>query len=220
MKKHFARDIAKLEREVLLLGSFVEQAINKAIQALTSERSELAQEVIDGDEKINTREVELEDDCLKVLALHQPVASDLRYLVSAVKVNTMLERMGDLAVNIAKRALKLYELPKLPTPEALPGMAENVSLMVKQCLDAMVRSDTAIARGVCELDEAVDQANHAIFIELQELMKRDPALIEPAMHMVVATRHLERIGDQAEDIAQDVVFTVEGEVIRHTPKTR
>jgi len=218
MKVHFQRDMERIEREILLLGSLVEQATNRAILALTSRRTDLARDVIEGDDEIDRREVELEDDCLKVLALHQPVASDLRYLISAIKVNTILERMGDLAVNIAERALKLNELAPLAVPAELQKMGADVSRMVKQCLDALVRHDTAMAREVCALDDNVDAANHAIFIELKTVMARDPGQIEQAMHLAVAARNLERIADHAENIAQDVVFTVEGQVIRHTSK--
>lgn len=218
MKIHFQRDIERLEREILFLGSLVEQATNRAILALTSRRNDLAQEVIRGDDEIDRREVALEDDCLKVLALHQPVASDLRYLVSAVKVNTMLERMGDLAVNIAERALALNALPALPAPIDLQQMTGDVRAMVKLSLDALVRHDTELAREVCALDDAVDEMNHQVFRRLLELMSEDPQLIERCMHYVIAARNLERIADHAVNIAQDVVFMTEGQVIRHSPK--
>lgn len=218
MTTHFERDLERLEREILLLGSLVEQATNRAILALTTRRADLAREVIEGDDEIDQREVALEDDCLKVLALHQPVASDLRYLISTIKVNTILERMGDLAVNIAERALQLNELEPAPALPELLRMAADVRQMVKQCLDALVRHDTNLAREVSALDDKVDIANHLIFEELKAMMARDTGQIDQAMHLAVAARNLERIADHAENIAQDVVFTVEGQVIRHSAK--
>jgi len=215
MRIHFQRDMERLEREILFLGSLLEQATNKAILALTARRPDLGEEVIAGDDEIDRREVQFEEDCLKVLALHQPVAGDLRYLVSAIKVNTMLERMGDLAVNIAERAVPLAGLEPLPAPPDFQQMAADVREMVKLSLDALVRQDSALARRVCEMDDTVDEEHHRIFHELRDMMSADPTAIERGLHFLVAARCLERIADHAENIALDVVFMVEGKVIRH-----
>jgi len=218
MKTHFQRDMERLERDILYLGSLVEQATNKAILALTARRPELAEELIAGDDEIDLREVQIEDDCLKVLALHQPVAGDLRYLISAVKVNTMLERMGDLAENIAERALSLARLAPLAGAPDLTQLTADVRQMVKLSLDALVRQDTKLAREICQMDDAVDEMHHQICRELRDMMQQDSATVERALHYLVAARNLERIADHAVNIAQDVVFMVEGQVIRHGPK--
>jgi phosphate transport system protein len=215
MKVHLQRDLEHLERGILYIGSLVEQATDKAIQSLANGRTDLAAEVIEGDDEIDTREVELEEDCLKVLALHQPVASDLRYLVSALKVNAMLERMGDLAVNIAQRANALAELPPVQLPFDLMQLASRVREMVRLSLDSMVRTDAELARHVVTLDDEVDEVYHDIFMQLKAGMQRDPAQVEYNLNVLVAVRNLERIADHASGIAQYVVFMAEGEIVRH-----
>jgi phosphate transport system protein len=218
MKTHFQRDMERLERDILYLGSLVEQATNKAILAFTARRPELAEVLIAADDEIDLREVQIEDECLKVLALHQPVAGDLRYLISAIKVNTMLERMGDLAVNIAERALSLAQLPPLASAPDLQQITTDVRQMVKLSLDALVQQDTKLAREICEMDDAVDEMHHGIIRELRDLMAADSSTVERALHYLIAARNLERIADHAVNIAQDVVFMVDGQVIRHGPK--
>lgn len=215
MKIHFQRDLERLERDILYLGSLVEQATNKAIIALTARRPEVAHEVIAGDDEIDRREVQFEEDCLKVLALHQPVAGDLRYLISAVKVNTMLERMGDLAVNIAERASSLAELEPLPMVPDLSDMASEVRQMVKLSLDALVRQDVDLARSVRQMDDAVDDCNYSIMRDVAEMMVQDSTTVQRGLHYLIAARNLERIADHSVNIAQDVVFMASGEIIRH-----
>lgn len=213
--KHLSRDLARLEQEILAVGGMVEEQLRKATAALIERRTELSDLVVAGDARIDAKEVEVEEECLKVLALHQPVAGDLRFLVAVLKVNNDLERMGDLAVNVAERARELAEGPPLPPVIDLPRMVGAVRGMVAGCLDALVRRDPAAARAVCERDDEVDALYERNFASLQELMERDPGAVRRAIHALSASRHLERIADLATNIAEDVVFMVEGDVIRH-----
>jgi phosphate transport system protein len=215
MTKHLIRDLEHLKKQVLLLGSVVEGAILRATTALTDRRPELAREVLDGDDQIDRREVEIEEECLKMLALHQPVAADLRFIVTVLKVNNDLERMGDLAVNIAERAAFLASHPPIPVPQQMFQMIEDVRGMVHDCLDTLVNLDLRLAKKVLRADDVVDQINRQMFVELQGLMRQDPANIERAIHLLSASRHLERIADQATNIAEDVLFMVEGQIVRH-----
>lgn len=218
MKTHFQRDMERLEQDIIFLGSLVEQSTSKAILALTTRNPALAKEVIGGDDEIDRREVLIEDNCLKVLALHQPVAGDLRYLISAIKVNMLLERMGDLTVNIAERAITLCKLDPLPNAPDVQQLGAEVRGMVKASLEALVKQDADIARQVCKMDDSVDDAHYKIFWEVADIMAAHPETVKRGLHFLVATRSLERIADHAQNIAQDIVFMVEGEVIRHGNK--
>jgi phosphate transport system protein len=177
----------------------------------------LAQRVIDGDSKIDQEENHIEEEGLKILALHQPVAVDLRRIAAALKINTDLERMADVAEDIAERALHLAQLPPIPIPEKLQHMTNLTTLMVRQSLDAFVNLDTNQARFVCRMDDEVDRYNKEIIDELLVAMRESPDMVEPGMSFFSATRHLERIADHATNIAEDVVYLVEGEIIRHRP---
>lgn len=219
MPIHLHRDLERLAKEVLSVGALVEEATNHAIEALIHRRAELAERVLQGDDAIDRREVEVETDCLKILALHQPVAADLRYIVSVLKVNNDLERMGDLAVNVAERALYLATHPPLTVDLDFETMGELVRRMVRDCLDALVRRDTAGARRCILDDSKVDAINRAMYGTLEHLMARDPATIQRAVHTLSASRHLERIADLATNIAEDVIFMVDGEIVRHLPET-
>ncbi|MBI4567400.1 MAG: phosphate signaling complex protein PhoU [Planctomycetes bacterium] len=215
MTTHLRRDIEHLERELLLVGSLVEEAINKAIRALVDRRLDLCEQVIRGDDVIDRKEVEVEEECLKILALHQPMAFDLRFLVVVLKVNNDLERMADLAVNIAERVSSLARTPPLPVALDFATMVDTVQQMVRGSLDALVRQDPALARHIIDQDDVVDDCNRQMFAILQKTMRERPDLIEPAVHTLSASRNLERIADLATNLAEDVVFMVEGEVIRH-----
>jgi phosphate transport system protein len=213
--KHLERDLDLLKREILTMGALVEEATSKAITALTNRRSDLAEEVRDGDNVLDATEVLVEETCLKVLALHQPVATDLRFIVAVLKVNNDLERMGDLAANIAERALHLASEDPLPIPLKFEDLGERVRGMVKDSLDALVNVDPILARKVCAEDDAVDALNRDLFRRAQDLMKQKPETVERAVSALSASRHLERIADQATNIAEDVIFMVEGEIVRH-----
>ncbi|HTF88592.1 MAG TPA: phosphate signaling complex protein PhoU [Planctomycetota bacterium] len=215
MTKHLQHDLDQLKRDILTMGSMVEEATNKAMAALIQRRPELAEEVIAGDDVIDRKELEVEDKCLKILALHQPVAGDLRFIVGCIKVNNDLERMGDLAHNIAERAAFLSRNEPLEITIDFGRMVERVRSMVSDSLDALVNLDPELAREVCRRDEKVDQYNQQMFARLEAMMKEDPETIERASQTMSVSRHLERIGDHATNIAEDIVYMVEGEIIRH-----
>lgn len=220
MSKHLHRDLERLKRDILQLGALVEEATVMAIAAFAQRRADLAQGVVDGDTAIDRREVELEEECLKMLALHQPVAADLRFIIVALKVNNDLERMGDLAVNIAERALALASLPPIGVQEDFRPLAEQVRIMVRGCLDALVNRDTALARQVCLDDDDVDRRHARMFKLIQDLILLSPEALEGGIQALSVSRNLERIADLATNIAEDVVFMVEGEVIRHRYSTQ
>ena len=213
--KHLQRDLEQLKKDILTYGAMVEESINGAITALLTRRSDLAQEIIQGDDKLDQREVAIEEFCLKVLALHQPVAVDLRFIIAVMKVNNDLERMGDLAVNIAERARYLSTHDPLQGPLDFSAMTRSVQAMVRESLDALIHLDTALARQVLTEDEEVDDMNRGMYDVLQKIMAEDPSTIKRAVHTLSASRHLERIADLATNIAEDVVFMVDGDIVRH-----
>lgn len=218
MSKHLERDLENLQRDILALASAVEKAINQSIRALQEREILLAEQVIAGDEPIDQQENRIEEECLKMLALHQPVAADLRRIAAVLKINTDLERMADLAVDIAERALRLTELPAIDVPEKLQRMTELTTMMVRQSLEAFVKPDVRLARRVCRLDDEVDRYNAEIIQELIQMMHQSAAMIEPALSLFSAIHHLERIADHATNIAEDVIYLVEGEIVRHRPE--
>lgn len=218
MTKHLESDLEQLQRHVLSLAASVEEAIFKAIEALQTRDLEMAQQVITGDEPIDQQENRVEEECLKILALHQPVASDLRRIATVFMINTDLERMADLAVDIAERAAALAGGPMIRVPARLEKMTELTTTMVREALDAFVHLDADAARAVCRMDDDVDRCNAEIIQEIIELMRLSPQLIEPGLSLFSATRHLERIADHATNIAEDVIYLVEGEIVRHHPE--
>ncbi len=217
MSKHLERDLDNLQRDILGMAASVEEAIHKAICALQGRETRVAEQVIAGDTEIDQEENQVEEECLKILALHQPVAVDLRRITAALKINTDLERMADLAEDIAERALHLAHLPFIPIPDKLQRMTDLTTSMVRQSLDAFVNLDVRLARLVCRLDDEVDRYNHDIIEDLIRLMQGSPEMVQPGLSMFSATRHLERIADHATNIAEDVIYLVEGEIVRHRP---
>src|SRR5436309_8191691 len=217
MSKHLERDLDSLQRDILAMAASVEEAIHKAIRALQDRDVALAQEVIAGDSVIDQEENHVEEESLKMLALHQPVAVDLRRITAALKINTDLERMADVAEDIAERDLHLAQLPPIPIPEKLQHMTNLTTQMVRQSLDCFVNLDTRQARFVCQMDDEVDHYNKEIIDELLVAMRESAEMVEPGLSLFSATRHLERIADHATNIAEDVVYLVEGEIIRHRP---
>lgn len=215
MTAHFFRDLDDIKKHLLEVGALVEEATNNAITALIERREELALQVKEGDRVIDQKEVQVEELCLKSLALHQPVAADLRFIVVVMKVNNDLERMGDLASNIASRAAYLATHPQLEIPEDFRIMADGARTMVRKSLDCLVNCDTALAREVLASDDEVDRINKAMFDAMQEKMIQDSSTIRCGIHFLSASRHLERIADLATNIAEDVIYMVDGEVIRH-----
>lgn len=219
MGKHLQRDLDILKKEVLTMGSMVEDATNKAINAFVQGRHDLAEEVLRGDDAIDLKENEIEDQVLKTLALHQPVAGDLRFVVMVLKFNHELERMGDLAAHIAERTIDLLKQDPLSIALPLEAMGERVRGMVRDGLDSLVQHDAALARRVCEEDAAIDRMHREMFSLLTVHMEQDVTTIERAVGLLSLSRYLERIADHTTNIAEDLVFQVEGEVIRHMPKS-
>jgi len=215
MAMHLQRDLDQLKRDLLTMGALVEESLSKAVTALVDRREELVQEVLDGDYEIDEREVKVEEECLKMLALHQPVASDLRFIVTVMKVNSDLERMGDHAVNIAERARFLNQHPQLQVNINLGALARYVQLMVRESLDSLVNRDGKLARRVCRDDQHVDDENRRLYGWLTEQMMQKPDLVACGMELLSASKQLERVADLATNIAEDVIFLLEGEVIRH-----
>jgi phosphate transport system protein len=215
MTQHFVREIEHLKKKLLLVGARVEETIAKAITAVIRRDKELARQVIEGDDAIDQMEVEVEEDCLKILALHQPVAIDLRFVVAVLKINNDLERMADHAVNIARRAQYLATYSNLDLPPDLEVMLHKAQTMVRESLDALVHEDSELARRVCHADDDVDQLNRQMHVLIQDQIRANPERVEQLIHMLSVSRQLERIGDLATNVAEDVVYTVDGEIIRH-----
>ena len=218
MSKHLHRDMDQLHRDVLSLSALVEDMIDKASRALRERRNDLADEVAEADNHVDQQEVAIEEECLKMLALHQPVAVDLRRVATVLKVNNDLERIADLAVNIADRARTVNDYPEFKIPEKLDRMVLQATQMVRGALDAFVNLDSLEARQVLKSDDIVDDYNIEIISDLQEVMQQENRLVIPALHCFSATRHIERIGDLATNIAEDVIYLVEGEIVRHKHK--
>lgn len=215
MAVHLIRDLERLKKEILLLGGLVEEATEKALLALTDRRENLAEEVREGDAKIDAKEVQVEEECLKILALHQPVATDLRFVVSILKVNNDLERVGDLARNLAERAAFLARREPVAVPQGITDMAAKVKEMLRGSLNAVVNLDTELAREVHRDDEIVDDTHRRIYKVIEERIRRDPERIDVHIQWLSVSRYLERMADLATNIAEDVVFMVDGMVIRH-----
>jgi phosphate transport system protein len=215
MTRHIERQIEGLKEKILRVGTLVEEAISKAITALINRDTALAQRVIASDEEIDRMEVEVEEECLKILALYQPVAADLRFVVAVLKINNDLERMGDLARNIAKRVAQLAKSEPIDLPAEIRTMAMLTQEMVKQSLDAVVNADTALARQVREEDDAVDEARMQIRQKVLRGIKANPEQVESLLRINSVSKHIERLADMATNIAEDVVYMVEGEIVRH-----
>ena len=215
MQRHFHEELGALKQTLLAMGGLVEDQIRRVMRALVERDDAQARDVIDRDREVNAYENEIDEKCVELLALHQPAAGDLRFITTAMKIVTDLERIGDQAVNIAQRALELNQEPQLKPYIDLPRMAERAQAMVKGSLDAFVARDTALARRVRADDGAVDDLNNQIFRELLTFMLGDARTIEPGIDLILISRHLERIGDHATNIAEDVIFIVEARDIRH-----
>jgi phosphate transport system protein len=217
MSKHWERDLEHLQRHLMDLAAAVEEALFKGTRALRERDTALASEVVEGDSAIDQEENYVENECLKMLALHQPVAIDLRRVIAALKINTDLERMADLAVNMAERALSLAAFPKIAVPDRLQHMSDLTTSMVRRSLDAFVLGDADLAREVIRMDDEVDRYNREIIDELIVQMQHAPEQVPAFMSFFSAVRQLERIADHATNIAEDVVYLIEGEIIRHHP---
>lgn len=215
MTKHLQRDITALRKSILTLGTLVEEVTDKSIRSIKSADDELMADVLAREEKINDMEVDIEEECLKILALHQPVAIDLRFIIVVLKVNNDLERMGDQAVNIIDRIKFLADKPPLPNEIDFVAMGEAARKMVKLSLEALVNQDVALARRVVEMDDELDDLHANTYLIIQEAMKADPNIINTAVSSLTISSNLERIGDLCTNIAEEVIFMEDGEIVRH-----
>ncbi len=216
MRVHFQREIDKLKQQILEMSANVEEAVSDAVRAVETRDSCLARTVVAHENQTNAREVDVEEECLKILALHQPVAADLRYLVAVLKINHDLERIGDLAVHIAYGALLLCELPSIHIPPQLGEMGAKSQQMLKKVLDAFVNVDVVSAREIRLADSELDVLNREMAAHLKAEITLSPALLEPLLKLMHIARHLERIGDHATNIAEDLIYLIEGKIVRHT----
>jgi phosphate transport system protein len=215
MTKTLDDDLALLSQGILRMGGLVESQVDAASIALTQRRADVARQVMAADDAIDKVELEVDEECLRLLALHHPVAGDLRFITAVMKINNDLERIGDLAANVAERALDLAARAPLALPLRFERMTQIVRGMLHDGLDALVRRDGALARDVIRRDEEVNSIHREHFEALQEEMMRDPGSVERAVDLLSASRQLERIADQTKNITEDVVFLVEARVLRH-----
>jgi phosphate transport system protein len=216
MQRHFHEELEALKQTLLAMGGLVEDQIRRVMRALVERDDALAQEVIERDQQVNAYDVEVDETCVSLLALHQPAAGDLRFITTAMKIVTDLERMGDQAVNIAQRVLELNREPQLKPYIDLPRMAEKAQRMVKESLDAFVARDTELARKVCAEDAEVDALKEQLFRELLTFMMEDARTIPRAIRLILISRFLERLADHATNIAEMVIYLVDAKMVRHT----
>ncbi len=212
----FDEELTALKERILRMGALVETQVANAIKALVERDTELAKTVIATDHQVNAYDVEIDEECIRLLALRQPTASDLRFITTAMKISTDLERMSDLAEDICERALELTEEPQLKPYIDIPRMAECARTMVKEALDAFVNRNADLARKVCRSDAFVDDLTSQIFRELLSYMIEDPQTIRRAIRITFVAKYIERIADHATNVAEMVVYLVEGKIIRHT----
>ena len=218
--RHFVEELEQLKTKLLEMSALVESSIQRSISAVTQKDRSAAEEVFRTEARINGIEIEIDEFAINLLALQQPMAADLRLIVAALKINTDLERMGDLSVSIAERALSLMEGPVIKPMIDIPHIAGLVQSMVRKALDAFVMRDPDLARSVLASDDAVDSLRTACYHELVSFMESDPEHIQQALHLLVVTRNLERIADHSTNIAEDVLFLVKGVDVRHHAEAR
>jgi phosphate transport system protein len=215
MAKHFDRELEKLKKKILSLGALVEERVYLAIKAIESRDPDLAKRIIRSDHEIDETEVEVEEECLKILALHQPVAVDLRFIVTVIKINNDLERIGDEAVNIAERIQSIAKYPNISFHFDYTEMAEIAAAMLKQSLDALVNLDIDTAFRVITLDDDVDDIQSSAYSQIKQAMREHPEEMTYLINLYLISRHLERVADHATNIAEEVVYLIEGEIVRH-----
>jgi phosphate transport system protein len=215
MSWHLQKEIEKLKKKLLTLSTYVEENVQRAVKSVEERNAKSAACVIEKDVVIDQMEIDVEEECLKILALHQPVAVDLRFLVAVLKINNDLERIGDLAVNIAERVEFLVKQPKVDIPFDFEGMSKKVQHMLTLSLDAVVNVDPALARQVLKMDDLVDEINRQMYDQVYDGIRRDPESTKCLMQLLSVSRQLERIADHATNIAEDVIYMIEGEIMRH-----
>jgi phosphate transport system protein len=215
MQRFFDTELEDLKKQLLLMGALVESQLQDALQSLIMRNSDLAIRIVENDVSIDKLDVEIDEACLRLLALHQPAAGDLRFITTTMKISMELERMSDLAVNIAERVVELNQEPQLKPYIDIPRMAEWVSQMVRECLDAFVNRDAELARKVCRDDDFVDGLTEQLFRELLSFMLENPRTITRSTRLTFIGKYYERIADHATNVAELVVYMVEGKIIRH-----
>ena len=213
------KELQKLKKRILSLGAMVEERVRMAIQAVQTRDANLAMKIVDADNEIDESEVEVEEECLKLLALHQPVAVDLRFLAAVIKINNDLERIGDQAVNIAERVATIAKRQPVSVPFDYTLMAEKTEFMLKESLDALVNLDADLAYKVCLKDDEIDNMNRDIYDKVKEAIRSQPERVGYLINLLLVSRHLERIADLATNIAEEVIYMVEGEISRHRMNT-
>ena len=215
MAKHLQREIENLKKKILSLGARVESAVHEAIRSIQKRDTVLARKIIEEDIQIDHAEVEVEEEGLKILALHQPVAIDLRFIVAVLKINNDLERIGDLAVNIAERSSFLASQPVVSLSFDFAEMSEKTEAMLNRSLDALVNLNPELAHKVCADDDVIDTMNREVYLCVQETIGAHPEQIASLIHLLSVSRHLERIADHATNIAEDVIYMIDGQIVRH-----
>ncbi len=215
MERHFERELTDLKQKLIAMGTIVDEQLNGACRALFQGNTVLAENVIGGDRHVDALDNEIDKDCQRILALTQPVAHDLRLLMSAIKMNTQLERIGDIAVNMAERTAPLQEYNRFLAGTRLSEMAQIARIMVKDSLDSFIEGNAGIATRVLESDDVVDRLDGLIFRQMVSTMESDHRLIAPASHVIILSRHIERMADHATNIAEDVIFLLEARQVKH-----
>lgn len=218
MAKHLQNELERLKRKLITLSSVVEESVVKAVRSVGNKDLALAKEVIDNDHTIDLFEVEVEEECLKILALYQPVAVDLRYVIAVLKINNDLERIGDLAVNIAEQSTYMGKQRNIEIPFDFDTMSELTLAMLKKSLDSLVQFDTSLAHQTCLDDEEVDSINRDMYGKVYAGIQKDPEHVECFIRYLSISRHLERIADYATNIAEDVIYMIDGTIVRHKPE--
>ena len=215
MTVHLNREIEKLKKKILFISELVEESMQKAVHSLRELDTKLAANIIDADEQIDQLEVEVEEDCLKILALHAPVANDLRYVIAILKINHDLERIADQSVNIAERALFIASKEPIEIPSELDVMVDKAQTMLEKSLTSFINLDLTLAREVIDADDEVDEIHDKMFTLITDKIRKHPERLECLIQILVVSRHLERIADQVTNIAEDVIYLVNGEIVRH-----
>ena len=218
MTVHLLNELEQLNRQTFSLVALAEDNVSLAVQAVQERDESMALQAIENDTEVDSLEVAVEEECLKLLALYQPVAIDLRFIVAVLKLNNDLERVGDLAVNIAERAVFLCRMCPVPVPFDFDTMATKASQMLKKSLDALVNGDVTAATEVCIADDEVDAINRDMYEQVKSAIREHPEHLDALIHLLSVSRHLERIADHATNIAEDVIYLVEGRIARHAPE--
>ena len=219
MTKLFRDELEKIKKKILSLSSLVEESVEKAVLSLVKNDRSLAEEVIENDHLIDTLEVEVEEDCLKVMALYQPVAIDLRFLVAVLKINNDLERIADISANIADRCIYLFKEAELKMPFDLEGMADKTRNMLKKSLSSLIEQDVDMANEVIREDDEIDEINRKVYLEVYRQIKKDPSMTEALSRCGAIAKFLERISDYSTNIAEDVIYMVDAKIVRHKPES-